>query len=224
MRQLVLTFHGLGIPHRQVAQDEIKYWWDPGPFTSLLDGLLNTQRVIDHEIVLTFDDGNRSDVTIALPELARRNLRASFFVCSGRINSPNYLDGDSLRELIAAGMSVGTHGMDHRDWRKLSSVELDREIGDARRKLEDICGCLVETAAIPFGSYDRRVLARLRQEGFRCVYTSDQGVSRSTGWLKSRETLDRSWQGKDVLASLLYPPPPSVRIRRLVSRVLKRLR
>jgi hypothetical protein len=37
----------------------------------------------------------------------------------------------------------------------------------------------VTKAAIPFGSYDRRVLRRLRSEPFKHVYIAWQAVSRS---------------------------------------------
>ena len=49
------------------------------------------------EILITFDDGNVSDLTIALPELLKNGLRAEFFVCAGRLNDPNYLDEAGIR-------------------------------------------------------------------------------------------------------------------------------
>ena len=36
-------------------------------------------------------------------------------------------------------------------------------------------------------------IASLRQEGLRCVYTSDGGRARADGWLRPRKTVDRSW-------------------------------
>jgi peptidoglycan/xylan/chitin deacetylase (PgdA/CDA1 family) len=74
-------------------------------------------------------------------------------------------------------MEIGTHGMYHRDWRKIDEVALNVEIVDARRRIEDICGIAVTKAAIPFGSYDRRVLRRLRSEPFKHLYTSDGGLA-----------------------------------------------
>ena len=50
-----------------------------------------------------------------------RDLAGSFFVVAGRIGSRGSLDADGLRELERHGMTIGTHGMDHRPWRGLRS-------------------------------------------------------------------------------------------------------
>jgi hypothetical protein len=79
--------------------------------------------------------------------------------------------------------------MYHRDWRKLNDAELHVEIVSARRRIEDICGTAVTKAGVPFGSYDRRVLNRLRSEHFEFVYTADGGLAQSDAWLKPRRTI-----------------------------------
>src|SRR5262249_21408654 len=161
MRELILLFHGLGEPHHRVVPEELPYWLSTASFTSLLDKVLEYSTNAGLRISITFDDGNASDAYLAFPELVKRGLFASFFVCAGRIRKKHYLDNSMMKDLLAGGMSIGSHGMDHRDWRLLDSLALDVEIGDARRKLEDVIQRPVTTVAIPFGSYDRRVLKRL---------------------------------------------------------------
>jgi peptidoglycan/xylan/chitin deacetylase (PgdA/CDA1 family) len=92
--------------------------------------------------------------------------------------------------------------MHHVDWRKLGDADLHAEVVDAKRKLEDICGTRIDEVSIPFGSYDRRVLAKLRLEGYRRAYTSGGGTVSPGAWLKPRNTLDRSWQSTNVLTEL----------------------
>ena len=84
-------------------------------FCSILDDVPRVCRDWRRPIEITFDDGNASDVEVALPALRERGLAATFFVCAGRIGEPGYLDADQLRELADAGMSVGSHGWDHVD-------------------------------------------------------------------------------------------------------------
>ena len=79
-------------------------------------------------LFITFDDGNQSDAKIALPALVKRGLRASFFICAGRIGRPGYLDRVAIRDLLDAGMEVGSHGMRHLDWRKIDDTTLNVEI------------------------------------------------------------------------------------------------
>ena len=51
---------------------------------------------------ISFDDGNASDLDIALGALLERGLVGSFFVVAGRIGSRGSLDSDGLRELESA--------------------------------------------------------------------------------------------------------------------------
>jgi peptidoglycan/xylan/chitin deacetylase (PgdA/CDA1 family) len=220
-RELVLNFHGLGTPHKRVGGAELPFWMPREKFATLLDHLAALTNSAGLRTAITFDDGNLSDATDAMPELARRGLTARFFVCAGRIGAPHYLDRSAISEMLAAGMEVGTHGMLHRDWRGLDDNELNSEIGLARRFLEDVCGRPVGFASIPFGSYDRRVLARLRQEALDCVYTSDRGLACAGTWLKPRETVESSWAAQDIERLMVKRPSPTARLRRRAAMVLK---
>jgi peptidoglycan/xylan/chitin deacetylase (PgdA/CDA1 family) len=159
---------------------------------------------------------------LAFPEFSKRGLVASFFVCAGRIGKESYLDNPMIRDLLAGGMCIGSHGMDHRDWRILDTLALEAEIGDARRKLEDIIQRPVTTVAVPFGSYDRRVLNRLMRDPWECIYTSDRGIARSSAKVKPRESLDVTMQD-EFLVRKLANPPLRIRIKHTLSRLYKRL-
>jgi peptidoglycan/xylan/chitin deacetylase (PgdA/CDA1 family) len=223
-QELVVSLHGIGPPHDGVPTEEVPYWVTHEQFKFFLNRVVAAQATVPVSIVITFDDGNLSDATIALPELAKRGLKAAFFICAGRIGERHYLDRSAVGDLLQAGMEVGTHGMHHRDWRELDDEALDLEVGDARRRIADLCGGAITSAAIPFGSYDRRVLGRLRQENLTCVYSSDQGLARREAWLKPRVTVDCSWQAIDIDRMLAAPPSLKARLRRDVAMLVKALR
>ena len=90
--QRVLSLHGIGAPHHGVTEDERFYWLGREAFVGLLQTIVVTREGSDLPVVITFDDGNQSDASIALPELVKRNLKAIFFVVGGRIGLPHYLD------------------------------------------------------------------------------------------------------------------------------------
>ena len=224
MRELVLSLHGVGDPHRWVDSEELPYWISVRSFTRLLDEVVELPKTSELRIIFTFDDGNASDALVALPELSKRGLQASFFVCAGRIGKEHYLDDSMIKDLLDGGMSIGTHGMHHRNWRILDAITLEEEIADARRKLEDVVQRPVTTVAIPFGSYDRRVLNRLMRDSWDCVYTSDRGKARSSAKIKPRETVDVTMPDENILRTLSAPPPWGMRIRRELTCLYKRLR
>jgi peptidoglycan/xylan/chitin deacetylase (PgdA/CDA1 family) len=194
--RLNLTFHGIGEPPADRAR-EVDYWL---PREQLLLALDRAR--LRPDVAITFDDGNLSDVEVALPALLERGLKAHFFVCAGRLDQPGFLGADGVRALIAAGMTVGSHGMHHRRWPALTSRELIEETEGARLRLESVTRTPADTVAVPFGEYNRRVLAAVRRAGFARVFTSDQGWASAAAWLQPRNTLHRS-QGPAAIDRLL---------------------
>lgn len=222
-RRLVLDIHGIGHQPAWVEVDEDEYWCDrPQTFEGLLDRIPEVQAACGTRIELTFDDGNASDATVALPALVRRGLPASFFVCAGRINKPGYLDRAALRDLLAAGMQIGSHGWSHVDWRRVDDATLEIEVDGARREIEDAIGQGVRAVAIPFGSYDRRVLRRLGS--FSTLYTSDGGFAREGSRMVPRTSYRKDWTDTTLAELAGARESLPARARRAVVLAIKRMR
>lgn len=194
--RLILNFHGIGEPWEGVPAAERRYWCPTVDWIELADAIAVTGAREGVRIELTFDDGNVSDIEVALPALLERGLRATFFVCAGRLGLPRYLGAQDLRDLRSAGMGVGSHGFDHVDLRRLDPAALRREAAESREALQATGVGAVEEFALPFGSYDRRVLRQLR--GYRRILTSDRGLAAS-GRLVPRESYVRGWRPADVV-------------------------
>lgn len=199
MRLVNLNFHGIGPATRRAEPGERELWLSPPQFQSLLDAVAGRD-----DVRITFDDGNASDVEHALPELRARGLKATFFLVAGRLGEPGFLGAGDVRELVAAGMDLGCHGMRHRPWRGLDDRALHEELVVARRLLEEIVEGPVGYAACPFGSYDRRVLGFLRRCGYERVYTSDRGTTRRDAWLQARNSVGRS-DASDLVDRIVAP-------------------
>lgn len=199
MSTLILnfTFHGIGEPPAAIDDGERDVWLSGDDLAASLSAI----RRLPSRSTVSFDDGNASDLEIALPALLRRGMKAAFFVLAARLGEPGYLGTADLRTLREAGMTIGLHGMRHQRWRGLSDGELDEELTLARGLLEDAAGASLDLAACPFGAYDRRVLACLRRAGFRTVFTSDGGWASSAAWLQARNTL-RAGDGAAAVAAV----------------------
>lgn len=192
-RSVVVNFHGVGDPLRAFAPGEDAVWLTRAAFEAALDVVAPRA-----DVRITIDDGNVSDLTIAVPALHARRLTATFFLPAGLLGRPGFLDAAQARELADAGMTVGSHGMLHRAWTGVSQDELDREIVGARDQLEQILGRPVREAACPFGAYDHRALRALRLAGFERVFTSDRGATRADAWLQARNTIHVGDRIEDV--------------------------
>ena len=182
---MVLNFHCIGRSVRELVDGEGDVCVDTAQFAEILDVVSGRD-----EVRLTFDDGNRSDVTEALPELVRRGLHAEFFICPARFGTAGFLDEDDVASCARPDVGrIARHGSRAAGGGWLS--EIDREIVQAKQLLEDALQTPVETAACPFGAYDRRTLSALRAAGFKRVYTSDGGRAGATDWLVARNTVRR---------------------------------
>ena len=184
-RVLNLNFHGIGAPTgRDFGEGERDFWATPEMLEATLDATVGRS-----DLTLSFDDGNTTDVDVALPALARRGLSSTFFIVPGWLGSPGHITEADVRALAQSGMTIGNHGLAHRVWTELTPQELSHEVTEGRRRLEQLTGAEIKTLAIPYGIYDDPVLSELREHGYQHVFTSDGGIADRAGWLQPREHL-----------------------------------
>jgi len=87
-------------------------------------------------IVLTFDDGYLSDYTFCVPILLRFGFKAVFFVTTGRIGTPGYLNWEQLKEMTGKGMSVQSHGVSHSFLSEMKNQEVIQELLESKNLIE----------------------------------------------------------------------------------------
>ncbi len=219
MDLIVLNFHGLGDPHEAIPDDEKPYWLSHDAFGALLDRIWSDYD--PKRFAFTFDDGNASDLGAAESLLAK-GAKGSFFALAGRLGEDHYLSPADLRELSRMGMTVGLHGRDHVDWRRCEPEQWSSETTAARNELEDALGAPITEAAIPFGRYDRRVIGRLRRQGFDRIHTSDGGIAHAASSVWNRNTLRCDMSEAELVAILEGRWSARQRAKRALSSFVKR--
>ena len=218
-QRINLCFHGVGTPARDLEIGEAHYWVRTSVFHAILDAVADDPRVR-----ISFDDGNASDAEVALPALRERDLRATFFVLSGRLDEPGSLSREQVLELRDQGMGIGTHGRAHRPWRGLDPVAARAELEGAREELAELVGQPVDEAALPLGRYDRALLSGLRRLGYRTVHTSDRRWARPDAWLQPRFSVRDHDTVPRLQQEVLRPPPLHARTRGELVGLVKRWR
>ena len=164
------------------AKSDYTYALDLQEFEAQAEFLAKTLQAADQQTAsdrlvkpaLTFDDGHLSNYEYALPVLKRLDLSAHFFITAGWTGQrAAYMGLPELRALKIAGQQLGAHGWSHKLLTHCDRGELQRELGDARRKLEDGLGVAVKTMSLPGGRYNRRVLAACQDAGYDSIFTSE---------------------------------------------------
>jgi len=117
----------------------------------------------DRCVALTFDDGFDDFATAADLELLRRRWPATVFLPSGQVggfdrwdsNSPSghrrLMDWATIAELAARGVDFGGHGVWHRDLTRVRGADLEAEILESKRAIEERTGRAVTSFAAPYG-------------------------------------------------------------------------
>jgi peptidoglycan/xylan/chitin deacetylase (PgdA/CDA1 family) len=214
-----ICFHGVGVPARELEPGEDAYWIGEAQFADILDTVGSLPSVD-----LSFDDGNSSDLRIALPALVSRGLVARFFVLAGRLGASGSLTAAEVRVLHDAGMVVGSHGMRHRPWGGLDDEARRVELVEARERIGEASGAPVTEAACPLGRYDRRLLADLRRLGYARVYTSDRRRARPGAWLQPRYSVRSGDDGASIRRTVTQAPSVIEGVRSAAVGLAKRVR
>lgn len=197
----VLMYHGIHADARSRGRFDGVYSVTPASFARQMDWLVDRGyasvlpgRAVDagrprdaRSVVVTFDDGDVSNVEVALPLLVERGMRAQFFVTTDFIGQPGMLSADDVRTLAAAGMGIGSHGVTHRFLEDLPEELLEAEMRDSMRRLHEACGMDVDAIALPGGRGGVREARMAHAVGYRHLYGSVPGPNRRArpgSWLQ----------------------------------------
>jgi peptidoglycan/xylan/chitin deacetylase (PgdA/CDA1 family) len=178
----------------QVAafKEHIKMLADSGYHTILPDQLyayLTTGAALPKKpIMLTFDDTDLDQFTIANPTLKKYGFKAVYFVMTVSLGRPRYMTADMVKKLSDEGNVIASHTWDHHRVDKYShNSELKiigkngkvtirpvddwvTQIDKPTKKLEEITGKKIEYFAYPFGIWKKPVLPEMQKKGFKIAF------------------------------------------------------
>jgi peptidoglycan/xylan/chitin deacetylase (PgdA/CDA1 family) len=184
-RTVALMYHAIGgagspdaaqDPHYTVSAAHFEAQLDAlaraaGGVTSARDWLATPTRAA----LLTFDDGHASNHALAWPALRARGMRADFFVNPGKVGESGLASWAQLREMAQGGMSIQSHGWNHRYFTELDPTELRRDLTRSRTTIEDPIGQAVTLLAPPGGRMPANLAAVARECGYTHVLSSEPG-------------------------------------------------
>lgn len=129
-------------------------------------------------VVLTFDDAYENFYEYAFPVLQKYRFPATIYAIGSMLGkradwlladgheAPALMSPSRLRELIAAGMEIGSHSQSHV---RLAECDADRirdEVSRSKMVLEDAVGERVSHFCYPYGSHDLRVVEAVADAGY----------------------------------------------------------
>ena len=121
-------------------------------------------------VTTSWDDGHPLDVRVATV-LARYGLRGTFYVPLQAV-ADGLVSRSQMNDLLAMGMEIGSHTVTHPNLTRLRAADIDRELRDSRRTLEDLLGIEISSFCYPGGRFNRTVIERAALAGYRLCRTT----------------------------------------------------
>jgi peptidoglycan/xylan/chitin deacetylase (PgdA/CDA1 family) len=189
--QKILIYHSIGLQVSSEAGAQL-YTVTEEKFREQMGYIVHgPQSTVHSEVAITFDDGDITNYTTAFPILKEFGLKAYFFVLAGKLDHPDYLNSQQLKEMKDAGMIIGSHGMHHKFLTELSDIELDYELRESKQILEQTLGCEVEYLSIPRGFCNNRIISKAKEIGYNAIFASYQ--ENLDGFVFGRISVKYNW-------------------------------
>nr|WP_187263089.1 polysaccharide deacetylase family protein [Pontibacter beigongshangensis] len=150
-------------------QEQLQMLADSGYQTILPDQLLayltTGAPLPPRPIMLTFDDTNLSQYTIAAPEMQKHGFKGVFFIMTVSLGRPRYMSRPQVKELADAGHVIGSHTWDHQNVKKYQEQDWITQVEKPTRQLEEITGGQIKYFAYPFGLWNEAAIPELKSRG-----------------------------------------------------------
>jgi peptidoglycan/xylan/chitin deacetylase (PgdA/CDA1 family) len=117
-------------------------------------------------VVLTFDDGNISDLITTAPILNGHGFGATFYITSGWVGKPGRLNWEQVKELHDQGFDIGNHSASHPNMLHISEDEIREQIISFDEACAEHGIPKATSFAYPGGHHDRRMVKALAAEGY----------------------------------------------------------
>jgi peptidoglycan/xylan/chitin deacetylase (PgdA/CDA1 family) len=169
--------------------DYLKRNYNVVPLSKYISCRREGQSLPPYSVVLTFDDGYRNFFTVAAAELTRRQLPATVFLITDRMNSDSNGDGvwteadderclswEEARSLRTQyGIEFGSHTCSHPKLTNINTEESQKEMTDSFKAVRAQLKSDGISLAYPYGDYSSSVAAAAEAVGYQSAVTTDEG-------------------------------------------------
>ncbi|WP_303311414.1 polysaccharide deacetylase family protein [Hymenobacter sp. BT730] len=153
---------------------QIKMLADSGYHTILPDQLyayLTTgAKLPSKPVMLTFDDTDLDQFTVAKPEMDKHGFKGVFFVMTVSLGRPNYMTKAQVKQLSDEGHVIGSHTWDHHNVKKYQGQDWVTQIEKPTKTLEEITGKDIKYFAFPFGLWNTQAIPELKKRGMVAAF------------------------------------------------------
>lgn len=133
-------------------------------------------------VILTFDDGWKSQYQNAVPLLEKYGFRGVFYVYPDFVGGSAAMNWKQIQSLAKRGHTVGCHSMTHpkltpdkNESDRNYKARIKEEIADSKKVIEEKTGINVTDFCFPYGYYSEDCFKLLDKAGYETATTVNAG-------------------------------------------------
>jgi peptidoglycan/xylan/chitin deacetylase (PgdA/CDA1 family) len=121
-------------------------------------------------ILLSFDDTDLDQYSIAVPEMKKYGFKGVFFIMTVSLGKNHYMSREQVKEISDQGNVIGSHTWDHHNVKKYQGNDWLVQIDKPTKQLESITGKSIRYFAYPFGLWNKEAIPELKKRGFLAAF------------------------------------------------------
>lgn len=215
-------YHHVFDDEREDFRRQLDFMAGFGDFIGLDDAMamLASEDAVDGGyFCVTFDDGFKNGITNAVPLLLDKGVPAAFFLVTGYIGTSvekdrdkllgfyengdllmEFLDWDDCRKMADAGMTIGSHTMNHVHLAQLDEAGAEAELRGSKQLIEKELDRPCDHFCCPFGRRDIDYIPHrdpeiARRVGYKSFLSGHRGamMAGDSPMMVSRDQLLAGW-------------------------------
>lgn len=154
--------------------EQMKALNDSGYKTILPDQLYNYLvhggTLPEKPVMLTYDDTDEEQFSIAKPEMDKYGFKGVYFLMTISINRPRYMTKEQIKQLGDEGHVIAAHTWDHHMVTKLQGEDWNKQLVEPKDKIKSITGKDVNYFAYPFGIWSPAVIPEIKKADYKLAF------------------------------------------------------
>jgi peptidoglycan/xylan/chitin deacetylase (PgdA/CDA1 family) len=167
----------------------------------------------DKPVMLTYDDSDEEQFTIAKAEMDKYGFKGVYFLMTISIGRPRYMNKEQIKQLADEGHEIAAHTWDHHrvdKYKYENEVEIrgvkkivndyDQQLIEPKKTIEAITGKPVEYFAYPFGIWSPQAIPEIKKRDYKLAFIlSTKRDSTEPLFTVRRMIVAPSWSAAGVL-------------------------
>ncbi|MEQ9334183.1 polysaccharide deacetylase family protein [Thalassobaculum sp.] len=191
----------------------------------ILERMRNAAELPDRTLGITIDDAYSSVYRIAWPRLKKAGLPFTLFVSTDAVDhgTPGYMTWDQIREMKAAGVTIGSQTASHPHLPDIELEQVKIELDRAAQRITDETGERPALFAYPYGEYGTAIQRIVAARGYVAAFGQQSGVAHAGGdrFGVPRFALNETYGGVDRFRLTANAMPLPVRDRVPIDLILE---